>query len=280
MKKALLAVLSFLLITQLLAGLAIVAVALVLKIDIVDGPPPTLLGVMLILTYMLATLVCWKVLKVLEIPATFRTTGIKWGWALVAIVASVFGIMAGDLLSEQMNLPNLIENMVLDMAYNNWGILAIAVLGPIVEELIFREGVCGNLIRNGMNPWKAIWISSILFGLIHFNPAQVPFAILMGIILGMIYVKTGNIVVTSIIHILNNSFAIVLVRVLGDDAKDFSLTEWIGGNWIAGVCIIAGFSLCFYLIRMFWESNPTLALPEGEGELLTPNPTQRGREIR
>jgi len=280
MKKALLAVLSFLLITQLLAGLAIVAVTLVLKIDIVDGPPPTLLGVMLILTYMLATLVCWKVLKVLEIPATFRTTGIKWGWALVAIVASVFGIMAGDLLSEQMNLPNLIENMVLDMAYNNWGILAIAVLGPIVEELIFREGVCGNLIRNGMNPWKAIWISSILFGLIHFNPAQVPFAILMGIILGMIYVKTGNIVVTSIIHILNNSFAIVLVRVLGDDAKDFSLTEWIGGNWIAGVCIIAGFSLCFYLIRMFWESNPTLALPEGEGELLTPNPTQRGREIR
>lgn len=280
MKKALLAVLSFLLITQLLAGLAIVAVALVLKIDIVDGPPPTLLGVMLILTYMLATLVCWKVLKVLEIPATFRTTGIKWGWALVAIVASVFGIMAGDLLSEQMNLPNLIENMVLDMAYNNWGILAIAVLGPIVEELIFREGVCGNLIRNGMNPWKAIWISSILFGLIHFNPAQVPFAILMGIILGMIYVKTGNIVVTSIIHILNNSFAIVLVRVLGDDAKDFSLTEWIGGNWIAGVCIIAGFSLCFYLIRMFWESNPTLALPEGEGELPTPNPTQRGREIR
>jgi len=280
MKKALLAVLSFLLITQLLAGLAIVAVTLVLKIDIVDGPPPTLLGVMLILTYMLATLVCWKVLKVLEIPATFRTTGIKWGWALVAIVASVFGIMAGDLLSEQMNLPNLIENMVLDMAYNNWGILAIAVLGPIVEELIFREGVCGNLIRNGMNPWKAIWISSILFGLIHFNPAQVPFAILMGIILGMIYVKTGNIVVTSIIHILNNSFAIVLVRVLGDDAKDFSLTEWIGGNWIAGVCIIAGFSLCFYLIRMFWESNPTLALPEGEGELPTPNPTQRGREIR
>ena len=90
---------------------------------------------------------------------------------------------------------------------------------------------------------------------------------LMGVVLGMIYVKTGNIVVTSIIHILNNSFAIMLVRALGDDAKDFSLKEWMGGNWVAGVCIIVGFSLCFFLLREFWKKSPSPRSPKVESPL-------------
>jgi hypothetical protein len=32
--------------------------------------------------------------------------------------------------------------------------------------------------------------------------------------------------------------------------------EWIGGNWVAGFCIIVGFALCFYLLRKMWEEYP------------------------
>lgn len=265
MKKVLLAVLVFC-IMQALVGVVMV-VPMAVAVDSSTNPT-WYLSLALIVSGFLSFLICWKGLKTIEFPQTFSCANINWKWASVAILGSLMGIIAGDLMSEMIELPNVIEDMVLKMAKNFWGIMAIAVVGPIVEELIFREGICGYLIRSGSNHWRAIWISAILFGIIHFNPAQIPFAILMGIILGIIYVKTGNIVITSIIHILNNSIAMIDVNVLGDKVKEFSLVEWVGGPVVAGVCIIAGATLCAIILRKFWERgltpNPSLV---GEGNL-------------
>ncbi|MBO7067664.1 MAG: CPBP family intramembrane metalloprotease [Bacteroidaceae bacterium] len=265
MKKALLAVLVFC-IMQALVSIILMVPMLILNLKSDEPAMFTFMGLALIISGLLTFLICWKGLKVIEFPKTFSCSDISWKWALVAIIASIMGVFAGDLLSEIANLPNIIEDMILGMATNIWGILAVAVIGPIVEELVFREGICGYLMRNDSRPWRAIWISAILFGIIHFNPAQVPFAILMGVILGVIYVKTGNIVVTSIIHILNNSIAVIQVNALGEKALDFSMVEWIGGPIVAGVCIIVGFTGCAYLLRKLWESSlsPTLPLEEGE----------------
>ena len=148
-----------------------------------------------------------------------------------------------------LSLPDVIIDQVISMANTYWGVAAIAVIAPVIEEILFREGICGHLLRSGYSPQKAVWISAVLFGLIHFNLAQIPFAILMGLILGVIYVRTGNIVLTSIIHILNNSVSVVQVHVLGEEVKDFSIVKWTGGNFVAGICIIAGFTLCYILLR-------------------------------
>lgn len=238
---------------QALVSIILMVPMLILNLKSDEPAMFTFMGLALIISGLLTFLICWKGLKVIEFPETFSCSDINWKWAMVAVIASIMGVFAGDLLSEIANLPNVIEDMILGMATNIWGILSVAVIGPVVEELVFREGVCGYLIRNGSSPWRAIWISAILFGIIHFNPAQIPFAILMGVILGVIYVKTGNIVVTSIIHILNNSFAVVQMKVLGEEAKDFKMVDWVGGYTIAGICIIIGFAGCFYLLRKMWE---------------------------
>ena len=81
----------------------------------------------------------------------------------------------------------------------------------------------------------------------------------------MIYMKTGSVVVTSIIHILNNSFAMVTIWIYGEEALDESMVEWVGGNIPAGICIIVGFALCFLLLRKFWE-QPTPSPSQREGE--------------
>ena len=259
MKKALLAVLVFC-IMQALSG-----IVLAVPMMGTSSTAPsmfTIIGLALIVSGIATFLICWKGLRVIEFPQTFNTKDINWKWALVAIVGAFSGVFAGDILSEIASLPNLMEKTFEGMVNNVWGVLAIAIIGPIVEELVFREGICGHLIRTGSSPWKAIWVSAILFGIIHFNPAQVPFAILMGVILGVIYAKTGNIVVTSIIHIINNSFAVVQYWSLGEKAKDFSLTEWMGGNAVAGACVIVGFAVCFYLLRRFWEADTAVKADE------------------
>ena len=58
------------------------------------------------------------------------------------------------------------------MANNLWGILGIALVGPVVEELVFREGIQGTMERGGVKPWIAILVSALCFGLIHFNPGR------------------------------------------------------------------------------------------------------------
>ena len=252
MKKVLLAVLAFC-ILQALVGVIVTIPMAIMGIKPADPTMFTMIALAIIIADIITFLICWKALKIIEFPETFLCFNSSLMWSLIAFVAAVMCIFAGDLLSEILNLPNTIEDMMMGMAKNFWGVLAIAVIGPIVEELVFREGICGYLISSGSGHWRAIWISATLFGIIHFNPAQIPFAILVGIILGVIYAKTGNIVLTSIIHILNNSFAIFEVNVLGDKVKEFSMVEWVGGKVVAGVCIIVGFAGCALLLRKFWE---------------------------
>lgn len=254
MKKVLLAVLAFC-ILQALVGIVVAIPMAIMGIKPTNPTMFTMMALAIIIADIITFLICWKALKIIEFPETFKCKNFCLKWSLIAFIAAMMGVFAGDLLSEILNLPNTIEDMMMGMAKNFWGVLAIAVIGPIVEELVFREGICGYLIRSGSGHWRAIWISATLFGIIHFNPAQIPFAILMGIILGVIYTKTGNIVLTSIIHILNNSIAMIEVNVLGDKVLEFSMVEWVGGKVVAGVCIIVGFAGCAYLLTKFWDKK-------------------------
>lgn len=178
---------------------------------------------------------------------------ISWRKAPLAIVGALMGIIAANLLNEKLDLPNLIEAEMGALCHTFWGVLAIAIIGPIVEELVFREGIIGYLIRRGQHRWVAIIFSSLMFGIIHLNPAQVPFAFIMGIVLGVIYVKSHSIVLTSIIHILNNTIAVVEIILLGERANDLSYAELLGGSGIAWVYIFICTGLCVLFLLEFWK---------------------------
>ena len=49
-------------------------------------------------------------------------------------------------------------------------------MAPLVEELLFRGAIEGHFLQTGKRPGMAILLSALIFGLIHVNPAQVPFA--------------------------------------------------------------------------------------------------------
>lgn len=178
---------------------------------------------------------------------------ISWRKAPLAIVGALMGIIAANLLNEKLDLPNLIEAEMGALCHTFWGVLAITIIGPIVEELVFREGIIGYLIRRGQHRWVAIIFSSLMFGIIHLNPAQVPFAFIMGIVLGVVYVKSHSIVLTSIIHILNNTIAVVEIIILGERANDLSYAELLGGSGITWVYIIICTGLCVLFLLEFWK---------------------------
>lgn len=144
-----------------------------------------------------------------------------WG----SILAAILFILGLNLFAEMVALPDNNAEMILRMVHHPVGAVAIAVFSPVVEELIFREAMIADMQRQGMKPWPAIMVSALAFGLVHGNPAQIPFAMVMGVFFGYLYWKTGSIWLTSILHILNNSLAVILMLLCGPDA---TLSDLIG----------------------------------------------------
>ena len=256
--KVVLALVIFL-VMQGLGGLLVVVVSGVINHysagEMANGAQasPTLLALAVIISGLLSCLILWG-MKMIRLPKALDCSVVRWCPALLGILAAVVGIFSTDMASEMLNLPDMMEDVFMDLAKNFWGILGIAIIGPIVEELVFREGIQGSLERSGKPFWLAAVVSALCFGLIHLNPAQVPFAFVMGLILSVIYHKTGNAVVTSIIHILNNSMAVLQMNLLGEKAADFKMGEWMGLTPVCEWILVAVLAvLCVFLLYRYWQ---------------------------
>jgi membrane protease YdiL (CAAX protease family) len=89
-------------------------------------------------------------------------------------------------------------------------ILLIAIAAPISEEVCFRGMLFGGL-RTRLPRLAAALISALLFGGLHAltGVSAVPPLIAFGFILALLYEKTGSIVPGIILHMLNNSVALL-----------------------------------------------------------------------
>jgi hypothetical protein len=87
--------------------------------------------------------------------------------------------------------------------------LAVAIVTPIVEELMFR-GYILDAINRKHGDWTAIIWSSILFGLIHLDPFVAGQAFMGGIIYGWIRVRTGSLLPSIAGHMMWNMLALML----------------------------------------------------------------------
>ena len=87
--------------------------------------------------------------------------------------------------------------------------LSVAIVTPIVEELMFR-GYILDAINRKHSDWTAIIWSSILFGLIHIDSFVVGQAFMGGIIYGWIRVRTGSLLPSIAGHMMWNMLALML----------------------------------------------------------------------
>lgn len=111
------------------------------------------------------------------------------------IINLVIGIIRGK----------LIDNPVQDIVVNSnivVNILYICLLGPIVEEIIFRKILLDKLRKFGDLP--AILLTGIAFGLTHMNLAQLLYATTLGIIFAYITIRTNTVIYSMILHIMIN----------------------------------------------------------------------------
>ena len=89
-------------------------------------------------------------------------------------------------------------------------ILLIVVAAPIGEEVCFRGMLFGGL-RTRLPRIAAALISGLIFGALHATTgvSAVPPLIFFGFVLALLYERTGSIVPGILLHMLNNSVALI-----------------------------------------------------------------------
>ncbi|RBW67580.1 CPBP family intramembrane glutamic endopeptidase [Bacillus taeanensis] len=124
----------------------------------------------------------------------------------VTIEMNVFGIEPGS--------ENTQELMTIAKAFPLFIILT-SIIGPILEEIVFRKVIFGSLYAR-FNFWISALISSIIFGLVHMELSHLLIYSAMGFTFAFLYVKTKRILVPMIAHVSMNTLVAIVQILLGD----------------------------------------------------------------
>ena len=151
-------------------------------------------------------------------PATTGTVHRIGG--LNALLLILFGlavcILANYLVAYWLEFAKLFGVKPYEGDYNNdSGILSLclnlityAIVPGVVEELVFRGWFLGALRPFGER--RALVLSALIFGLAHGNLTQLPFAFILGLLFGFIFLRTGRLWPCMIIHAANNGMSVAL----------------------------------------------------------------------
>lgn len=93
------------------------------------------------------------------------------------------------------------------------GLSLMALLPALVEEITFR-GVLLNSFHRDSNPWPAIIFSAICFGCMHMNLNQLTYALVLGLLMGIILEATGSILSTMLVHFVFNGTSVSMLYLL------------------------------------------------------------------
>lgn len=111
-------------------------------------------------------------------------------------------------------------------------LIAIGVVGPIFEEILFRGLIFGEL-RKITKVRLAIVIQALLFGVYHLNVIQGAYAFIIGLLLGFVYYRSNSIIAPILVHITINTSSVFLTELMKSD--------------IPGGLAISVYAACFIL---------------------------------
>ena len=136
-----------------------------------------------------------------------------WGfalWSAVAIVASVL-----DFLIAPHSFRITATEGTLGLAM--WALLGLSVQ-TFTEEFIFRGYLTQGFLLATKQPLAAAILSGLLFGALHLpnGPPQAVVAVLFGIVMSLVAIRTGGIAFSFGLHLMNNFFGAVIM-VSADD---------------------------------------------------------------
>ncbi len=197
-----------------------------------------------------------------------------WSLLRLTIILLLFSSGAAILLFYFLSLvaPDFLESMMESLSEQESQVSALPIINkcletinyvaiaPITEEFIFR-GVLLHRLATKWNLASAVWLSSIIFGLMHPNPIGIS---MLGVVWALLYLKTRTLVVPIVAHAMNNTIVVIgqFLATFAEENNSIteSANEMSGQDWIVGLVLVA-VSLPFlasFVYQRFPASNQTL----------------------
>lgn len=136
------------------------------------------------------------------------------------VCCQVFSAVMGNLIEcffNSLGLSTVIDQAEFDVLGSIPLAVYITIIGPAAEEIVFRGFIMRGLMRCGRV--FAIVVSAFLFGIMHGNLQQFPFAFIVGILLGYAAAEY-SVWCSMLIHIINNgglSYALIALNAVLPD---------------------------------------------------------------
>lgn len=166
-----------------------------------------------------------------SIPATI-------GWIFIGFFLAFFSqTIAGTIEMRLLGIKPGSENTarLMEIARTTpWFLIVISIIGPILEEIVFRKILFGTLYKK-FNFFIAAIISSLVFAAIHFDFTHLLVYTSMGLVFAFLYVKTKRIIVPIMAHVaMNTLVAIAQVLVSNEQIQEMikeaeKMQGFIGG---------------------------------------------------
>jgi len=146
-----------------------------------------------------------------------------------------------------------VDNVVLDIAGDVLDVpffitfFMLAVLGPFCEEFVFR-GIVFKGYRSSGNIFGAVIWSAVLFGFMHMNFNQAPYAIALGIMLALLAEATGSFWPPFIMHLVFNGQSVCMMYIEKEFFPEIMEAQAEGlvyapGELLMTIALISGFAI-------------------------------------
>jgi uncharacterized protein len=151
-----------------------------------------------------------------------RWRDVLWGlggyWVAIPLVVVI------SLINQQLWQGQGGSNPILEIALQEKDWVAIAcffltasIAAPVFEELIFR-GFLLPALTAYLPVWGAIGVTSLVFAVAHLSLSEVLPLATLGIVLGVVYVRSGNLFASMLLHSVWNAGTLLSLFVLGSGA--------------------------------------------------------------
>lgn len=134
-------------------------------------------------------------------------------WVVSIVVGTVVTAALAPLMGQPTNNAKEILSVGSDPLFLALIAFTVCLLGPLVEELVFRGMLLGWLSRR-LPGAVAIVISALVFAGLHFIPTLLPFLFILGITTGLIRWYTGSTLNSLVVHVCQNTLAVAATLVV------------------------------------------------------------------
>lgn len=117
-------------------------------------------------------------------------------------------------------------------------IISTMVMAPLIEELIFR-GLMLSRLRKAMPDWAAVLICALMFGLAHGQILWMTYTFALGVVMGLVAVKSESIIPSLVLHMVFNICGVIIPTLLAEVVTlELCIVMLVIGVLITGALLI------------------------------------------